>query len=169
MRAAGNVLAICAAVAGLLVLASCGGEPKEPHWYPYGKPRNEDWHSPIGMLVKYDANHDGTLTRAELEAGLKSEFDSYDKNHSGCLDADEVRVINEQRTKSDESAASPLIDWGNTGCLGINEYSATARSLFEQLDHNGDGQLEPDELHPKKRRSQSHQESTLPISGGGGY
>jgi hypothetical protein len=107
------------------------------------------------MLLKYDSNHDGTVTRAELEAGLKAEFDAADKNHSGCLDSDEVRAINEERTKSDESAASPLIDWENKGCIDFNEYAATGRSLFDQLDRDGNGKLTPDELHPKKRRTQA--------------
>ena len=144
-----SMLAIVAAFA----LTSCGSDTPKPHrWYPNGAPRSEDWHSPVSMLLKYDTNRDGTLTRQELEAGLRAEFNAADKNRSGCLDPAEVREINEQRVKADESAASPLIDWKNNGCIDFDEFATTARSLFEQLDRNGDGKLTPELLHPKKRR-----------------
>jgi Ca2+-binding EF-hand superfamily protein len=154
MRAIGISLRLLLSAAATIALVACGSDdgPKRHRWYPNGAPtRDEDWHSSVSMLLKYDANHDGTITRAELEAGLKAEFNLADKNHTGCLDPDEVRIINEQRTKSDAAAASPLIDWKDNGCIDFDEYATTARSLFEQLDKDGDGELTPDELNPKKR------------------
>jgi Ca2+-binding EF-hand superfamily protein len=143
------------AILALFAVASCGSDESKPRrWYPNGgPPRNEDWHSPVTMLLKYDANHDGTLTRQELEAGLRTEFAAADKNHSSCLDPDEVREINEERVKTDGSAASPLIDWKKNGCIDFDAFATTARSLFEQLDKNGDGKLTPEMLHPKKRHA----------------
>src|SRR5579872_1711555 len=133
---------------GALVLASCGSTPEPQHrkWNPNAGPgRSEDCHSPIGMLLKY-ANHDGTLTRKEHEAGLKADFDTADKDHSGCLNSDEVTAINEERMSYDESAASPLIDFKNKGCVDFDEYAQMPRSLFDELDTNGDGVLTPKKL-----------------------
>jgi Ca2+-binding EF-hand superfamily protein len=150
-----------------VALAGCSSDgPKEHRWYPNGKPRSEDWHSPVSMLMKYDANHDGTVTRAELESGLRAEFDAADKNHTGCLDPDEVRAINEERTKSDEAAASPLIDWKKKRCIDVDEYATTARSLFEQLDRDGNGKLTPNELRAAQRKNQPQGEQR---PNGGGY
>lgn len=167
MRVSGPVLSALLLSAVFLALAGCSSDgSKERRWYPNGKPRSEDWHSPVSMLMKYDANHDGIITRGELESGLRAEFDAADKNHTGCLDADEVRAINEERTKSDEAAASPLIDWKNRGCIDFDEYATTARSLFEQLDRDGNGKLTPNELRAARRKYQPQSEQH---PNGGGY
>jgi hypothetical protein len=157
---------LCAALA----LAACASDPPKPHrWSPNGPPRNEDWHSPSSSIMKYDANHDGTLTRAELEAGLKAEFNSYDTDHTGCLTSAQVTAINEARVKADAAAASPLIDWKNQGCLDLEEFSATARSLFEQLDINGDGRITPEELHPKRHEQHGAPPPAIDEMGSGSY
>ena len=158
-----------------LALAGCASseQPKHHRWNPNGGPTgNEDWHSPVAMLLKYDTNRDGTLTREELEAGLKKDFDAADKHHTGCLDSDEVTEINEERMKYDESAASPLIDWKKKGCIDFDEFATTARSLFLQLDTNGDGKLTPNELHPHKPGKKAPTPEIGPSGypgGGGGY
>lgn len=107
----------------------------------------QEWHPPSEMLEKY-ADKSGVVTRSAMEAGLKADFAAADKNHGGCLDADEVRSINESRWKEDESTASPLIDFRHNGCIDFEEFAATPRSLFDQLDKDGDGKLTPKELHP---------------------
>ncbi|MGH6889518.1 MAG: EF-hand domain-containing protein [Rhizomicrobium sp.] len=126
-----------------LALVRCAGprdrEPAPPQWHP-----------PSEMLEKY-ADHNGVVTRAAMERGLRADFAAADKNHDGCLDADEVRPINEARWKADASTASPLIDFRHTGCIDFDEFAATPRSLFDQLDKNGDGRLTPKELHPSRR------------------
>ena len=80
------------AVLGVLTLAACApARPREPSPYTtnYRPPRDENFNGgPNAMLLKYDANNDGILTRDELAAGLKAEFDTYDTKHTGCLDAD---------------------------------------------------------------------------------
>ncbi len=117
-----------------------------------------DFHPTIDLLTKYDANHDGTITRAEMEEGLRKEFDAADTNHDGKLDPDEVAAVNAQRWNEDKSTASTIVDWNQDGFVDFNEFAATARSLFADIDRNGDGQLTPDELKayrgPKKHSDQ---------------
>ncbi len=100
----------------------------------------------IKQLLRYDANKDGSVTRAEMEAGLKADFDALDVRHQGKLDADEVRAENERRFKEDGPQYSPLIDWNQDGYVDFNEFASTLRSLFDELDKNHDGVLTPDEL-----------------------
>lgn len=141
-----------------LTLAACASSaPTHHRWNPNGTSRDENWHSPAASLLKYDANKDGTLTRNELEAGLHKDFDAFDTKHTGCLTADQVIAINQARQSEDEAAASPLIDWKQNGCVDFDEFASTARSLFEQLDKNGDGKLTPDEINPKAP-AQQHQQ-----------
>jgi hypothetical protein len=116
-------------------------------------PLTEEWHPPSAMLEKY-ADKAGVVTRAGMEAGLRADFTAADKNRDGCLDADEVRPINEERWKEDASTASPLIDFRHNGCIDFDEFAATPRSLFDQLDKNGDGKLTPKELHPGRNAPQ---------------
>jgi EF hand len=131
------------AVSIALVAAGCIG-PR-----PRGS-QVEEWHPPVEMLEKY-ADKNGVVTRAAMEAGLRSDFAAADTNHDGCLDANEARAVNEARWKEDASTASPLIDFRHNGCVDFDEFAATPRSLFEQLDKKGDGKLTPQELHPGRR------------------
>jgi hypothetical protein len=118
-----------------LVVAGCGGG--DPDGLPRGH-RQEVWHSPVLSLVRY-AGADGVLTRAELEAGLKRDFDAADLNHSGVLEPDEARTVNKQRWDEDKSAVSPLQDWNGDGVIDFAEFAAGPRALFNELDPNHTG------------------------------
>jgi Ca2+-binding EF-hand superfamily protein len=129
-------------------LAACGGRQQPPPWMrPAEKPRDENYHGGnAAMLTRYDANHDGTLTRAELIAGLKAEFAVHDTKHNGCLDAEQAGEINQARVDADQSTATPVVDWNQDGCIDYTEFSAVPYSLFDQLDADHDGKLTPKEL-----------------------
>ena len=136
---------VCAVVVlAIFGLNGCGTAPR-----PDRPPRLE-WHPPAEMLDKYaDAN--GDVTRAAMEAGLHADFAKADANHDGCLDETEVRAVNEERWREGASTSSPLIDFRHNGCVDFDEFAATPRSLFEQLDRNGDGRLTWKELHPGRK------------------
>ena len=130
-------------------------------------PRDENYHGGANaMLLKYDANHDGTLTKEELIAGLRAEFDALDTKHTGCLAPDQVDAINQQRIAADQSAATPLQDWNGDGCVDFREYAAATFSLFDQLDKNGDGKITPQEFNPRAARP-GQQTNPAPAQGRG--
>jgi hypothetical protein len=124
-----------------LIVAACGGGSPRPS---IASP--DEWHPPSELLARY-ADKNDAVTRAAIEAGLKADFAAADKNHDGCLDDDEARAVNESRWKEGASTTSPLIDFLHNGCIDFDEFAAEPRSLFEQLDRNGDGHLTPAELH----------------------
>ncbi|HEY0267049.1 MAG TPA: hypothetical protein VGC16_09870 [Rhizomicrobium sp.] len=132
-----------------IFLTACGGssKPPPPWMLPAEKPRDENFHGGnTALLLKYDGDHDGTLTRDELIAGLKAEFAAHDTHHNGCLDADQAAEINQGRVDTDQAAATPVMDWNQDGCIDYTEFSAAPYSLFDQLDLNHDGKLSPQEL-----------------------
>jgi hypothetical protein len=134
------------------IAPGCSSGPRTPpRWSPVKElPRDENYHGgPNAMLLKYDANHDGTLTKDELIAGLKADFDHYDTDRDGCLTPDQVATINQERVAADQSTATPLQDWNQDGCVDYREFAAAAYSLFDQLDKNGDGKITPQEFNPK--------------------
>jgi hypothetical protein len=131
-----------------LALAACSGRPQPPPWMRAAeRPRDENYHGGnAAILLKYDANHDGTVTRAELIAGLKAEFTAHDTHRNGCLDAEQAAQINQARVEADQSTATPVMDWSQDGCIDYTEFSAAPYSLFDQLDADHDGKLTPREL-----------------------
>jgi hypothetical protein len=138
------------------MLAACGSsQPSGPRWspYPVPPPRDENFRGGSNaMLLKYDSNHDGTLTKEELVSGLRAEFDALDVQHTNCLKPDQVDAINQARIAADQSSATPLQDWNQDGCIDFREYSAAVYSLFDQIDKNGDGKITPQEFNPRAAR-----------------
>jgi hypothetical protein len=130
------------AAAALVSLAGLGlaSEVMAVQRLPTGLPPS------AALLLRYDADHDGTVTRAEMDAGLKTDFAAADSNHDGCLDPAEVRAENERRLKRDGVQASPLVDWNLDGCVDPKEFGNTARSYFDLADRTKDGRVTQLEL-----------------------
>ena len=99
-------------------------------------------------LLRYDANKDGKVTRAELDKGLAAEFAAADLNHDGKLDTAEVAALNDARWKIDASRTSPVQDWNQDGFVDPREFGTEIVTLFNQIDLNHDGTVTADELSP---------------------
>jgi EF hand len=158
--------AVLSASVALLTACADDGPPPEPRVPP------KVFHPVVEMLERYDANHDGTVTREEMEAGLKAEFDAADKKHNGCLDADETDAVNEARWAEGLSTTSTLVDWNHDGCVDFKEFANTTRSLFDEIDRKNTGKLTPQMLHPEKypkgkKPPESAAPPTPPPQGGG--
>lgn len=145
---------IAATMALVLLLAACGHDRPRRTATP-----EAPFHPAVGMLLPY-VGPDGSLTRAQMEAGLRRDFAKADTNHDGCLDANEVRAVNELRWQEDASTASPLIDFQQNGCIDYDEFAATPRSVFDLLDRKGDGKLTPDELKAGGAKTSPAQQSS---------
>jgi Ca2+-binding EF-hand superfamily protein len=152
------------AILTLAALVGCSTPTR--HWSPVATPRTEDWHAPYNLLLRYDADNNGVITRRELEAGLRQDFRQADTNHDGRLDPDEVRAYNLRRIRIDESTAIPLIDWNDDGYVDFGEFAAGMRSLFEQYDADGDGNVTLDEMHIRLQKVVPAVPHTDPVPNG---
>lgn len=119
-------------------------------------------YSALQLLLKYDANHDGKLTRAELEAGLKADFAVADSDHDGKLELEEYRAVNDARWKEQGAASSPLVDWNGDGVVDFDEFAAAPRTLFEQLDGNGAGVVDLRKFDPRQKPTPQGPQSGKP-------
>ena len=121
-------------------LAACGGSG-------YRGPNAALEHNvAIGLLTQYDSNTDGILSRTEFESALRTDFATLDGSADGFLDRDEVASENDRRWQQSGTAATPLIDWNADGSMDFNEFSASQRATFTQLDTNSDDALSTAEL-----------------------
>ncbi|HEY0469700.1 MAG TPA: hypothetical protein VGC79_36165, partial [Polyangiaceae bacterium] len=131
-------------IACLLLAAACAAPVR--HWSPYPAPRSENWRSGKMLIANFDTDNDGTVTRRELEAGLKQNFWQADHDRDGRLDSDEATAANQRRIRLEESTAMPMIDWNSDGVIDFQEFATGVRSQFQQLDLDGNGAVTPPEF-----------------------
>ena len=61
----------------------------------------------IRLMLSFDANKDGMVSREEVEAGLKAQFDAADADHNGSLNLNEIQAENARRWQTSGTASSP--------------------------------------------------------------
>ncbi len=114
-------------------------------------------------LVRFDANGDGAVTRAELEQVLAADFKKEDVNGDEALDVAEMRALNDRiRT---EKSSSPVFDWNADGRLIYSEFASQWRTLFQRSDVNGDGTVDDEELQGRRRENKPRPLPTPGFSG----
>ena len=126
--------------AAAIVAGACIGVLQAAERLPRGLPPS------AALLLRFDADKDGNVTKEEMEAGLKADYAAADSNMDGCIDAAEVRVENALRLRRDGSQASPLVDWNLDRCVDLREFSNTAHSYFDLADRTKDGRVSQLEL-----------------------
>ena len=143
-------LSLILSISAVFFLAGCAS---------HGPPRRGEGLQPgAETLLRYDFNHDGQITRAELEKGIRADFDKADTNHDGHLDENETRAVNEQRWTQHATGTSPLVDWNHDGYVDYDEFAAGPHSLFDDLDTDGNGVLSKEELKPLEPRHQNNRQ-----------
>ena len=135
---------VACAGAVFLIAAACAGRPPANGMRPLA-PIGETEQN-IKLMLSYDENSDGVVTRQELEAGLRRQFATADLNHDGKIDQREMQAENDRRFRAFGTEASPLIDWNQDGFIDFDEFASTARSVFEEMDKNHDAKLDQNEL-----------------------
>jgi hypothetical protein len=101
--------------------------------------------SDCARLMPLVSNPDGSLTRAELETGLKAEFKKWDKDGNGALSQAEVEPLNEY-LRSLNAGASPVMDWNGDGKVDFQEFAGGWRTMFDLCDLRSDGTVTKAEM-----------------------
>lgn len=98
------------------------------------------------VLKKYWQNSRQGMTQSRDNREVKRCFDIYDKNKSGSLEEDEAKAYIEdilRISKMDEKIREEAEKEGQDPC---EYYNKVVLSLFKEMDRNGDGKIEYDEL-----------------------
>ena len=114
------------------------------------------------LFERMDADQDGSITKAEVEAAAVARFTEADANGDGLLDADEMAAAGEGRNA--ERRAKRIAkhmeraDTDGDGAISLEEMTASGGNrmdrMFENLDADGDGvitQAEAEAAKPMRR------------------
>lgn len=96
----------------------------------------------LQMLEAMDANGDGAITRAEVQAGRVAVFNRLDVDHDGYISATERDAANAQAAQINFANA----DGNHDGRVSRVELDAQPFRGFDRIDQNHDGVLSAQEL-----------------------
>src|SRR5947209_11664069 len=105
----------------------------------------------FGMLLdnlfeQADADHDGKLTKAELDAFAADALKRFDKDGDGRLSLDEFQGLWLELTCPLDVRAFQFLDKDGAGKVTAQELQRPLDRLFEHLDRKGQGFVTQDEL-----------------------
>jgi hypothetical protein len=106
-----------------------------------------------------DTNHDGALTKPELEAAerralqlqLQAQFKQMDTNHDNQLSFAEFLAAARSNVSADQVIQK--LDTNHDGKVSADEFRAPQLANFGKIDANGDGIVTPAELQAAKARA----------------
>lgn len=139
--------------AGLAALLSaCASSTTPP---ASGPAQPAGGHGQTAFMGSYDANRDGSVTRAEYDAVRKQRFLAGDANGDGWLSEKEYVDEFEARLKQQYAGRQPderyaqsmkqahvrfgIVDKNRDGRYTVEEDMAIAERTFKEADANGDG------------------------------
>ncbi|MEM9852234.1 MAG: hypothetical protein AAF761_09580 [Pseudomonadota bacterium] len=107
---------------------------------------------------RMDADGDGFITRAEIDASAAERFARADTNGDGGLDADEIRAAREARRKARAERVFARLDVNGDGLLQAEEVARRGNGrFFDRADADSDGRISKAEAEAMraKRRSRA--------------
>ena len=98
------------------------------------------------MLMAFDKNKDGKLTKAEVPERLQGVFARADDNKDGVLSADEIKKAASAQPQPAAGGRGGREGEGRAGEPGGRGGPPRRDALFSALDQDGDGSLSADEI-----------------------
>ena len=113
-------------------------------------------------IMRYDANKDGVVDRAEWKAGQEARFKQLDANSDGKLTQDELfartpavgnSVLPSDRQAQRQSAYFQRLDTDKDGVVTLAEFMAQGERNFARCDVNKDGRTDTAECRQALQRN----------------
>ncbi|MDQ2092249.1 EF-hand domain-containing protein [Marimonas arenosa] len=122
---------------------------------------------PVMNFDEIDADKDGKITQAEMQAHAKARFDAADGDGDGKLSAEEMKAAAERRAaewraqRAERMVARMLerLDADADGALSFDEMPGQkthAARMFERADSDGDGAISKAEMDEARARFEEH-------------
>lgn len=89
------------------------------------------------FFTDYDLNHDGKVTRDELNRTQGARFAS--AAHGPSMSAEQFAALDAQKLSLHAQQAFRRIDWNGDGKLSFDEYAGPERARFQAMDRDGRG------------------------------
>jgi len=103
-----------------------------------------------GFCAEFDLNRDGQVTRAELDTGLRQQFQSAAKG-GAFMSLDALYALELSHYRDLDGHIFQRMNTSYTGKLTLQEYAASEAKFFARLDKNGDGTITGDELSSRRK------------------
>jgi Ca2+-binding EF-hand superfamily protein len=98
------------------------------------------------MLRSMDADEDGTVTRAEIDAAQSARTGEIDADKDGTITAEELVAYHEKLRVQRMADQLKAMDANGDGKVSVDEYEAAQTWRLARLDRDGDGEIEVDEM-----------------------
>lgn len=97
------------------------------------------------LVERIDANRDGVLARAEIEAFVRERVQAADRDGDGAFSVEELRAVREQRRAARAQRRLARLDADHDGRVSVAEIAERRTALMMRFDHDGDGAISPGE------------------------
>ena len=109
-------------------------------------------------MMRYDANKDGWVDKAEWKAGQEARFKELDTNKDGVLSREEFMAAAPQTAGTPNGAALvSQLDKNKDGKVTADEFRAPILARFDKMDTNHDGVLSATERQAAQAQAQAQQ------------
>jgi Ca2+-binding EF-hand superfamily protein len=127
----GGAFGLCAGGALLLSPAALAGEGM----------------SVADKFAAMDTNHDGKVSPDEYAVGARIMFDKLDANKDGQVTAAEMEAGRPGKAKGMSTADKiKMVDTNGDGAVSADEHAAGAKAMFDKMDSDQDGYLTKSEM-----------------------
>lgn len=148
--------------AGAVSAGTPGTTPAPP---PAPESRHAEWRQQF--FDKIDANHDGTISRAEYQTWVDSRFAKLDSNGDGTVDADEVASspMAAERVQKRAEGFVRRYDTTGSGQVSKADFEAKEMQRFDRLS-NGADSITEDQFNAAASRPFKHRRGAPADNGG---
>jgi Ca2+-binding EF-hand superfamily protein len=109
---------------------------------------------PAAMFEQFDADGDGKLTQAEIDAGAKSRFAEADADKQGGVTIQEFEPWFWKQHRETMVRAFQFLDRDGDGSITEEEVTVLTGKAVERMDRNGDGALTRDDRPRREGRGE---------------